>query len=316
MPVRRAESKPRAAAPLPLGREHARCVDALDRAGVLTPLPKSGRPGVVGIDGREYPAPGLEQVAALIEQSRDLVGLKVAQGFDRLELTPMAMPVRVLIELLRAAITRRAAGGGVYRTRRSPDEALTPVRVNAEKQVWVWETLSAALDSDALAYFPQVYGHEHFGQTKAQVIGDPRACAIPGWSVGLVESQALMPQAGQGQTRGGRRQLEVGLSPREYLNALQAQAHHGETGRTLEDFITAFLTRLTTTGEVSHDVSDNNALWLLGHYLKVPYADLVPTGRWIRDLGRVRLDLHRSGNKLCTKSFGAATTVRRAGVGG
>jgi hypothetical protein len=78
----------------------------------------------------------------------------------------------------------------------------------------------------------------------------------------------------------------------------------------LEDFITKFLTHLETTNEASNDVNDNNALWCLGQYLKITYAALVPTGRWIRDVGRVRLDMHRTNNKLCTKSWGVSSTVR------
>ncbi len=35
-------------------------------------------------------------------------------------------------------------------------------------------------------------------------------CAVPGWSVGLVESLPIMPQQGRGETLGGRRQLEIG----------------------------------------------------------------------------------------------------------
>ena len=77
----------------------------------------------------------------------------------------------------------------------------------------------------------------------------------------------------------------------------------GETGKTLEDFMTKFLTHLETTNEVCNDRYDNNALWCLGQYLKVTYAELVPTGRWQRDVGRARLDMHRTGNKPCTKSW-------------
>ena len=32
-----------------------------------------------------------------------------------------------------------------------------PVRVNTEKQVWIWDTLRQALDTDELVYFPQDY---------------------------------------------------------------------------------------------------------------------------------------------------------------
>jgi len=38
----------------------------------------------------------------------------------------------------------------------------------------------------------------------------------------------------------------------------------------------------------------SNALWCPGQYMKILYAELVPTGRWHRDVGRVRLDMHRT----------------------
>jgi len=117
-----------------------------------------------------------------------------------------------------------------------------------------------------------------------------------------------MPQQGQGKTVGGRRQLETGSSPRDYLRALQTQVYEGETGRTLEDFITRFLTHLETTNEVSNDRYDDNALWCLGQYLKVKYAEPVLTGWWGRNFERARLDMHRSGNRL--GSWGGPSTLR------
>jgi hypothetical protein len=146
--------------------------------------------------------------------------------------------------------------------------------------------------------------------TKPEIINNDRICAVPGWSVGLIESAPMMPGQGQGKTLSGRKQPEIGLSPNEYLQALQSPPYRGETGKTLEDFMINFLTRLETTGEVSNDIADNNAVWCLGQYLKITYADVVPTGRWYRSIGRVRLDMHRSNNKECTKSWGAATVVR------
>jgi hypothetical protein len=294
----------------PVEREYARCVAALNRTGILTLLPESESFGVIGVDEKEYPIPTQEQVIELFAHNRELVDRKVPQGFDRLELTPMAMPTSLLIDHMRAAILKHAAEGKIYQTRRSPSEPLIPVRVNTEKQVWIWDTLKQALDTDALVYFPQEYSSNPRGQTKLEAINNGRICAVPGWSVGLVEGLPIMPQQGQGKTLGGRRQLEIGASPREYLRTLQTQAYQGETGKTLEDFITKFLTYLETTNEVSNDVNDNNALWCLGQYLKVTYAELVPTGRWHRDVGRVRLDMHRTGNRLCTRRWGGASTVR------
>jgi hypothetical protein len=294
----------------PVEGEYAHCVTALTRTGILTVLPKSETLGVFGIDGKEYPLPTHKQVAELFYYNRELVGRKVPQGFDRLELTPMAMPTPLLIDRMEAAIIKHAAEGKIYQTRRSPSDPLLPVRVNAENPVWVWETLRQALDTDGVVYFPQKYSSNHGGQTKAEVINNGRICAVPGWSVGLVESLPIMPHQGRGKTLGSRRQLEIGSSPRDYLQTLQTQAYQGETGKTLEDFITEFVIHLETANEVSNDRYDDNSLWCLGQYVRVKYADLVPTGWWHRVFGRARLDMHRTGNKLCTRSWGGSSTVR------
>jgi hypothetical protein len=300
----------------PLEQEYTRCVAALNRAGILTALPGSSAAGVIGMDGREYPAPSLEQVAWLFARNAALVGSKVQQGFDRLELTPLAAAIQFLIDRLQGAIMLHAAEGRVYQTRHSDSDPLIPARVNATKQVWTWETLRRSLDTGELVYFPRQYTGCHLGLTKLEVVDNARICAVPGWSVGLVESLRFLPQQGQGRIVGGRRQLEIGFSPRDYLQTLQGQAYQGETGKTLEDFITGFLVHLETTNEVSNDRSDNNAQWLLGHYVKHVEqvgSDLVPTGWWHRDYGRARLDAHRPGNRLCTKSWGGSSTVRLVG---
>jgi hypothetical protein len=296
----------------PIETEYHRCMTALDHAGIITKLPESIGSGVLGIDGTEYPVPTREQVADLFVHNRGLVERKFPQGFNRLELTPMAMPLLILADRMKEAILKHAAAGMLFQTRRAPGDPQIHVRLNKEKQVWIWETLSQA--ADKLVYFPGEYLSDHRGQTKAEVINDGRICAFPGWSVGLAENTPVMPEQGQGKVFAGRKQLEIGFSPNEYRQILQLPPYQQETGRTLEDFIAYFLTHLETTDEVSNDVDDNNALWCLGQYLKVPYADLVPTGRWIRKLGRVRLDLHRSNNKQCTKSFGTATIVRLSGL--
>jgi hypothetical protein len=64
------------------------------------------------------------------------------------------------------------------------------------------------------------------------------------------------------------------------------------------------------TNEISHDRYDDNALWCLAQYIKISYAECVPVGSWNSKVGRLRLDMHRTGNKKCTKSVGAATIVR------
>ncbi len=298
----------------PVEREYACCVAMLKRAGIITILPKSESLGVIGVDGKEYPVPTQEQVLGIFVHNWKLVEIKVTQGFDRLELTALAVPISVLLDLMKTSIIRHGAEGKIYQTRRASSDPLVPVRVNKEKQVWIWETLRQKFDINEVVYFPQEYSNNHRGQTKLEAIKNNLICAVPGWSVGLVESSPIMPAQSQGRVMGGRKQFEIGLSPNEYIKALQEQIYQGETGKTLEDFIVKFITCLEETNEVSNDVDDNNALWCIAQYIKIPYAEIVPTGRWHRPVGRVRLDAHRTNNKLCTKNFGAATTVRLSGV--
>ncbi|MBI9047172.1 MAG: hypothetical protein JEZ06_21980 [Anaerolineaceae bacterium] len=297
----------------PVKKEYTRCVRAIKRANMLSNLSKPKTIGVIGIDGEEYPIPSLKQVTLLFDQNRELVRKKMSQGFDRLELTPLAIQEPLLISQLKTAILKQGAQGTIHQTRKSPSDPLIPLRVNSEKQVWVWETLLQVIDAEELVFFPQEYSSNHMGQTKLEIINNGNICAVPGWSIGLVENLRVMPEKGEGITLGGRKQLEIGLSPREYLELLQTPAYIGETGKTLEDFITKFLTHLVTTTEVCHDRNDNNALWFLGLYVKYRddlKSDFVPTGWWHREYGRVRLDAHRPDNKLCTKSWGGASVVR------
>jgi hypothetical protein len=138
---------------------------------------------------------------------------------------------------------------------------------------------------------------------KEEVLQKTGFCAVPGWSVGLIEPIPVMPRQGQGKVIGGRKQLEEYSTPRDYLQTLSTPPYQGETGWTPEDFLTHFVTRLETTNQVSHDRHDGNALWFLGSYMpsSMPNAKLVPAGYWDSDAGRrLRLTAHRTGNRLRT----------------
>jgi hypothetical protein len=139
----------------PVEQEYTRCVTALTRAGILVHLLEADSMGVTGTEGKEYPLPTLAQVTDLFDLNRELVKRKIPQGFDHLELIPMAMPVPRLIELLASAILRHGVEGKLFQTRSSPADPCVPVRVNNEKHVWIWETLRQALDTDELVYFPE-----------------------------------------------------------------------------------------------------------------------------------------------------------------
>lgn len=290
--------------------EYARCRDELLLCDLIAPIPGSGLLGFIGFDGQVYPMPSLEQVNALFSHKADLVSRKMAQGFERLLLTPLAISLPFLIETVQAALVQAGAQGSIYPTQRLTSDAVVPARLNKEKQVWLWEQVRLVLDTDSMIYFPSQYTAQHGGLCKSEAVRNPLVCATPGWSVALVETSPFLPQRGEGKTLAGRPQLEIGSSPREYLAALQESAYMGESGKTLEDALTQFLVRLVSTRQISFDRDDNSSQWCLGQYFTLPYAQVVPTVWWSRQVGRLRLDAHRTGNKKCAQNWGVSTLVR------
>ncbi len=297
---------------LDLETDYLRTMRALTQTRILTLLPGSKKMGMVGIDGKEYPAPTMEQVKNLFNRNQELVDRKIHQGFTELHMTPLAMAGSILMDRAKAVIGEHAAAGKIFRTKKSSNAPDIPVSVNKKEQIWIWERVRNALDTPAVVYFPQIHLQTaHQGYNKAVVIHDTRYCAVPGWSVGLIEPMPVLPQPGEGKVIGGRKQLECYHTPRDYLQTLNSPAYQGETGWTLEDFLTCFITRLETTNQVSHDRFDSNALWLVGMYLpdlkKTP--NIVPVGYWSRDVGRkLYLSAHRTGNHF--KIIGARSMVR------
>ena len=296
----------------PLEKEYARTITALKRTGILTLLPRSENLGVIGIDGKEYPVPTQEQLQEVFTRNKELVYRKMRQGFTRLQLTPIAMPASQLIDRVKTAVLKHAAAGKIIQTKHNSTDADIPVRVNTGEPIWIWDRVRQAVDTPNLVYFPQAYtDRNHQGLTKEEVIQKTRLCAVPGWSVGLIEPIPIMPQQGQGKIIGGRRQLEAYSTPQDYLRTLSTPTYQGETGWIPEDFLTHFVTQLETANQVSHDRYDGNALWLLGSYMPnsgLGLRKLVPVGYWARVLGRMDVSAHRSGNRL--KAWVARSTVR------
>jgi len=282
----------------------------LEKTNIIVSFPKTKKLGIIGLDGREYPLPTLEQVLELFDKNQKLVNIKYSQGFKHLELVPLALPLPQFTKILERIITEHRDGATPYKTRRLLTGALVPTRVNKEKLGRVWETLEQAYENKELIYFPQEFSDNNKGMTKLETINNPNICSVPGWAIGLTEGLNIIPQIGKGKILKGRKQLEAGCSPNEYLEILKGKAYVGETGKTLEDFILEFIFRLEKHKEVSFTDEDNNGLWCLGQYYKLPYDRVVPVGRWLGKVGRVRLDSHRTNNKLCTQNIGTSTVVR------
>jgi hypothetical protein len=90
-----------------------------------------------------------------------------------------------------------------------------------------------------------------------------------------------LPRAGHGESVGGRRQIECGRSPEQYLGDLPRR----EVGLTPEAYILAFLDALEHRGQV---LDAQDATYLLGAYaLSSRY---VPSVYWSRVLGQTGFD--------------------------
>lgn len=301
------ESPPIPESLFPVEAEYTRCVRELNRSAIVSLLPESESLGVVGIDGKEYPLPTPEELRDIFARNRELIERKVGQGFTSLQLTPLAVPLSFLIDRAQWAVNRHAKAGKIFQTKAKPSDPDIPVQVNTEEPVWTWNTLSGAFDGDNLVYFPDNYASRaHHGKTKKEVMQAPAVCAVPGWSIGLVEPHVLIPKSGQGKTVGDRRQLEAYSSPQDYLRFMAQPAYQGESGWTPEDFLTHFITRLDATNQVSHDWNDQSALWLTGSWL--PEAGGVPNGNWSRGYGQ--LDLGADYAVIRFEHWGARSTVR------
>jgi hypothetical protein len=295
--------------------EYQQTFDGLEKSGIIVSLTRSSQMGILGFDGEEYPAPSFEQLSSLWQSNRVLIDYKTRQGFSQLLLTPLAAPITTLLAGVDTMLRELGSAGILVRARETPSASQRPVVPNKKSTAWIWEKVNRQLDSPELVYFPKNYDPAgHHGMPKTNAVADKSICAVPGWSVGLIETNVFLPRPVQGKILAEQRQLDNELTPREHLEILKQPANRGETGWTLEDFLTCFLIRLCATNEVSYDRSDGNALWLLGNFLPqaVDYGRLVLTAFWCSEAGRkLYISAHRSGNKF--QDWGARTVVRFTG---
>ena len=286
--------------------EYKRCLTTLNRTGVVSILPTTESLGVVGFDGKEYPVPSVQEVDDVFAKQHELVTQKTEQGFTRLQLTPFAAPLSVLSDRVREVLQKHALTGKILQAKRNTTDPDIPVRVNQDDPVWTWDPLKDADTSGALVYFPSSYDRNHHGLTKDALVTTPSFCAVPGWSISLVEADAFLAQEGRGATLGGRKQLETNYTPQEYLQTLRGSSYKGETGFTPEDLLIDFLTRLHETNQVSRDWDDHSASFLTGSYLTTEAS--VPYGDWYR--GDDQLGLDTDPPDYCAERWGASSTVR------
>ena len=87
---------------------------ALRQTGLLELLPKSETMGLLGIDGKEYTVPTLEQIQQELSKDKEIYETKLKQGFTDLQLTPFGSPLGKLTELLKQSLLKHSKEGKLF----------------------------------------------------------------------------------------------------------------------------------------------------------------------------------------------------------
>jgi hypothetical protein len=148
-------------------------------------------------------------------------------------------------------------------------------------------------------YNPRSFNDDHGGRTKEELLAEGHR----GWDVLLVEgSIPNLPREGQGQTIGGRPQIECNRTPTEYLTDLRAR---GEIGLTPEAYMVQFLDTLERSGQV---LDVETYTYLPGAFL--PASRIVPGACWGPEGGQALLYRDDPGSRIPYLGVRAAVRVR------
>ncbi len=300
-----------------LEKQYTSQAELLREAGILKDE------AILGIDGKKYPIPTLEQIAIRLFERREELKTKHDQGFTKLLLVPFGMSLDALCETFRQFLL-------TYK------EDHKTFDLNTDDPLWTLENYQGADVGDCpnLVYYPMSFDkHDHQGKTKAQILEEQKnnQSPFPGWTIHLLQPSNLelqdtetptgfapIPLQGQGTSQGDitpRPPLETNKTPNEYLSLLQVSKDNEdspyslESGMTPEDWIIAFMTHLSETGKHLDDVRNptetGSYCYLTGAFF--PSSVNVPGSCWDRGFRQVRLGGRDSGAR--DGNIGARSSV-------
>lgn len=271
-------------------------------------LPESQDIGVVGIDGKEYPIPKYEDILSRITPEKmEILEKKAKQGFTKLLLVPTAMSLDVLQDRYKRKLIKHSQEGKLLSTDG------TPLELNQEEPLFVWEGYKGADIDGKLVYHPIRFDpDDHGGKTKPQLLEEANNSSDPslngGWDMLFVEETVDIPAQGEGITIGERKQLEANQTPNEYLKLTQEDPQYTEEqGLTPEAWITQAISYLHQTNQQIDDFDGNGKIcYMFGSYF--PASSIVPGGNWHRGYRGARLAGVGPGRR--DSNFGARSAVK------
>lgn len=281
--------------------------EILENAGILMTF-RNGEKGIMGIDGRAYVLPSLEEIRNRANNNREILEIKIGQGFTKLLLTPFGISLNVLHEKVSNVILKHVNEGKFFATKKNPNdpnEKLIPLELNKSQPFWTWDKYKNADMNGTLVYEFSEFSENHHGKTKREILDNSSIGANAGWYISFIEDIPNLPMEKEGEKIGERKQYEANKSPIDYLALLQTERSYiNERGITPEDWAMYFLSFLEETDQIIDDYEGaGNVSWNLGGYF--PENSGVPTACFVRSVHQVRagwLGSRYFGPVYCTRT--------------
>src|SRR3989338_5712487 len=160
-------------------------IKTLSKLGILETFPDSKQLGIRGIDGKEYPVPRPEEIQARLEANREMVLLKMEQGFTKIVMVPFGYPLDSLSEKYKGTILRHHKEGKLFATKEHPTDPDEPLELDVDQPLYRCEEGYKEADTvDKVVYFPKEFGRDHGGRTKKELLASDLANV---WQIWLVE---------------------------------------------------------------------------------------------------------------------------------
>ncbi len=260
-----------------------RQLDILQRMAIIKVLSDGKSLGITGIDGKEYIAPTLVDVMKRLEGKKEFLAKKIKQGFTKIILVPFAAPIETIIKKYEETLIGHKKAGKLLATKENELEPDANMDLDPAHPINVWNEYKDGDIKNSFFYFPKKHDAiKHEGKTKLQLLADP----MNAWQIVLVENMPNIPSLDKGKKIGGRKQIEAGKTPMDYLNMLKTKKDYvGEEGLSPEADLSYAITHLEETNQVINDWGGNgNLSYELGAFFAS--SDSVPCLGWNRDFNR------------------------------
>ena len=163
-------------------------IRTLIKAGILTTLPESMNLGIVGIDGKEHRVPTYQEIKERLESRGEELEPKLKQGFTKLLLVPMAMPLDKLTQNLKHRLLAHKKEDKLFNTDNKP------IELDTENPMYIWNEYNTADKEGKLVYYPKSFNqNNHQGKTKQELINEGNP-----WRISLVEDLPDLPAQNAG----------------------------------------------------------------------------------------------------------------------